>query len=647
MDFKLSTYQENILDVVKTTNKNILVDAKAGSGKTSTLILISEAIQNQGKKCLFLAFNKHIVEELKGKMNTTDCAIKTIHSLGYSYLRSFLYRQHNQNYKLELDEGKLRDIVKVKFEEDGYQQSVIENNTDKTGTDLKDFIRTLISEVCHLINFCRFHMTNYHEQDKVRKLALSCCRTIIEDNIGFDNYPTLVETAIDKLKNDFENPAIVDGVPVYKVDFTDMIYFPVYYRMIPPFSIREYLDYVLVDECQDLSELQQEFLKTLGNNSRFIFVGDEKQAIYGFAGADTKSIFKLTQKYDLEQLPLNICYRCPKKVIQLVQQEVLPTIEYNKERPDIGEIECIERSDIVKKISKDDIIITRRNSDLLRLFIDLAVKRKIQVRLLNNDLVNNVTNNLTRIISSYIEKYNKGLNIEKELFIWMAQQGIPKQVLKQKDLDKDVENKIIELMKKRRDKSITKQKHTVDYLVKCMTEYKTQGNYNEKNMETGELDELTAYYYIIESFIEMFKEKVNALTVKDLISFIEDFLSLNENKEVPTLSTIHKMKGGEADNIFIYDYPRFPYCYSNMSEDDNQQEKNLQYVALTRAKKKLYLVLTVPTERELQSEQGLQKVDEMNERVEMLVDNINSLNTRNNIDNYVVNLNDKFNVDEL
>ena len=645
MNFKLSAYQENILNTVKLTDKNILVDAKAGSGKTSTLILISEAIQKQGNKCLFLAFNKHIVEELKGKMDTTDCAVKTIHSLGYSYLRSFLYRQYGQHYKMDLDENKLREIVKHKFEEDGYQQSVIEQNIDKTGTELKDFIRTLISETCHLINFCRFHMTNYHEQDKVRKLALSCCRTIIEENIGFDNYPTLVESVIDKLKNDFENPEIIDGLPTYKVDFTDMIYFPVYYKMIPPWSIREYLDYVLIDECQDLSELQQEFLKTLGNNSRFIFVGDEKQAIYGFAGADTKSIFKLTQRYDLEQLPLNICYRCPKKVIKLVQQEVLPTIEYNKERPDVGEVYCIERSEIIKNLEKNDVIITRRNSDLLRLFIDLSVKKKIQVRLLNKDLVNNVTNTLTRIVNSYIEKYNKGLNIEKELFEWMAEKGIPKQVLKQTNLDKDVEDKIIQLMKDRKNKSITKQKHTVDYLIKCMTEYKTQGNYNQKNMETGELDELTAYYNIIESFIDMFKQKVNALTVKDLITFIENFLSLNENKEVPTLSTIHKMKGGEADNIFIYDYPRFPYKYNNMSEDDQQQEVNLQYVALTRAKKKLYLVLTVPTERELQSENGIERVQEMNERVKTVVDSINISN--NNIDNYINDLNDKFSVEEL
>ena len=105
------------------------------------------------------------------------------------------------------------------------------------------------------------------------------------------------------------------------------------------------------------------------------------------------------------------------------------------------------------------------------------------------------------------------------------------------------------------------------------------------------------------------------------------------------------MKGGEADNIFIYDYPRFPYKYNNMSEDDQQQEVNLQYVALTRAKKKLYLVLTVPTERELQSENGIERVQEMNERVKTVVDSINISN--NNIDNYIEGLNDKFSVEEL
>ena len=645
MNFELSSYQKDILNKVQTTNKNILVDAKAGSGKTSTLILISNEIQKQGKKCLFLAFNKHIVEELKTKIDTTNCEIKTIHGLGYSYLRSFLYRQYRDKYKLELNESKLKDLVKQIIEVDGYYQQIVDSNTDKTGTELKTYIRSLISEVCHLINFCRFHMVNYHKPQYVVDLALTCCRELIEEGTGLENYPELVEKVIDRIKYDFENPEIVDDMPVYKVDFTDMIYFPVYYNMRPPYSIKSYLDYVLVDECQDLSELQQSFLKTLGNDSRFIFVGDEKQAIYGFAGADTKSIFKITQKYDLIQLPLNICYRCPKNIIKLVQLEVLPTIEYNKDRLDEGKLECIERSDIIKKIQPNDIIITRRNADLLRLFTDLTVNKKVQIKLLNKDLVSNIVNNLTRMINWYIDRYNKGLNIEKELYKWMDSKGIPRQFLEQDVLDKDIENKIKELVAIRKNKPITKQKHTVDYLTKCMVEYKLEGNYNE-NKESEGSEELTAYYSIIESFIEMFKEKVNAISVKDLITFINDFLSLNEAKEVPILSTVHKMKGGEADNIFIYDYPRFPYCYGNMSEDDKQQEINLQYVALTRAKKSLYLVLTVPTERELESDHGVERVEQLNTRVKYLVDKVNSGNIQDAKPHLNIN-NDKFNVPEI
>ena len=57
------------------------------------------------------------------------------------------------------------------------------------------------------------------------------------------------------------------------------------------------------------------------------------------------------------------------------------------------------------------------------------------------------------------------------------------------------------------------------------------------------------------------------------------------------------MKGGEADNVYIFDYPLFPYKMGgNMSEDDEQQERNLKYVAVTRAKKNLYLVRCEPTD---------------------------------------------------
>ena len=71
--FEPSKYQKAILDYIENETGNLLVDAKAGAGKTSTLILIADKIIEQNKKCLFLAFNKSIVEELKGRIVSDNC----------------------------------------------------------------------------------------------------------------------------------------------------------------------------------------------------------------------------------------------------------------------------------------------------------------------------------------------------------------------------------------------------------------------------------------------------------------------------------------------------------------------------------------------------------------------------------------------
>ena len=79
--------------------------------------------------------------------------------------------------------------------------------------------------------------------------------------------------------------------------------------------------------------------------------------------------------------------------------------------------------------------------------------------------------------------------------------------------------------------------------------------------------------------------------IEDFKKYIKDFLSGSMYDTVPIISSVHSMKGGEADNVYIYDYPLFPYQIGNMTDDDFQQEKNLKYVAITRAKKNLYLIL--------------------------------------------------------
>ena len=123
-----------------------------------------------------------------------------------------------------------------------------------------------------------------------------------------------------------------------------------------------------------------------------------------------------------------------------------------------------------------------------------------------------------------------------------------------------------------------------------MTEYKEDGAYN-----FDEDNALTEYFDIIIEFLENYKSQHSSILVKDFIDYMDDFLNASLNKyNVPIISSVHSMKGGEADTVYIFDYPRFPYMWKDMTKEDEQQEANLQYVAITRAKKNLYLILCDP-----------------------------------------------------
>ena len=598
LDYEPSEYQKKILEAIENSNDNLLIEAKAGSGKTSTLIMIADLIKNQGKNCLFVAFNKSIVTELQTKIFSSHCQINTLHSLGLSFLRSFLYKKHKENYELNVDttEEQLKGWVDELFSKI-LLESFTEANKELNPTELKDLLYEVKTDIRNLINYCRLYNINYHDSIEVYKLANRLCYSLREaEEIGVNDYPQIIELCIDKIKEQFMNPELTsDGKFYYNITYTDMIYFPCLYDMYPPYKLRDYLDYVMIDELQDLSVLQQKFIKLCClNNTRVIGVGDRNQSIYAFAGADVHSIDNFKKNFTLRELPLNICYRCPKRIITLAQQ-LVPSIEYNKKRPDAGVVNFIYPKEIGKYLKPGDIIIGRRNKDLVRLYKKLVLDEKIQVKFKNVEMVNSIVKEIIKNVNEYKKRYNKGLNIQTKLREFAKEYDI--------DLDKpDIMDKLSDsekdlLSAKSKDliklnlasKTISKSNLTIDYLIKCMEEYKDEGFYNYA-MEGEEEYQLVEYYDVIMSLIEYFISiKGTNLLFTDFKDFIEDFLKGNLEKRVPILSSVHMMKGSEADNVFIYDYPRFPYTYSSQTEDTRQQEYNLQYVAITRAKRKLFL----------------------------------------------------------
>lgn len=590
--FKISSYQQKILDSIDSTSDNLLIDAKAGSGKTSTLLLIADSIVKQHKKCLFLAFNKSIVTELEQKILSFNCSVRTLHSLGFLFVRNYLDKKYPNNYILEKPNPyKVNELVKVLVPKYCGEdiQSVFDQMT-------KDTLPDIIDDFVKLIKYIRLNYIDLNDKNSIDMIRNQKCSYLNNlDQNGLGNYMDVVKDTFTYIDNNILEPTYDESKHKYTftLDYEDMIYLPVKFNMPIPRSIESYLNYILVDESQDLNVLQQHLIKMLNNNTRYIFVGDRKQAIYGFAGADTHSIQTIKQNFNLTELPLNICYRCPRNIIRITQT-IVPDIEYNKDRLDMGNVRLMPRSLLKDYIEPRDMIIARKNKDLLKVFTNLVLKNHVQVKFKNQDLVNSIVKDIKKCILEYIKRYNKHLNVEVLLDKARINAKIPlNKKLRDKAQNKFIDDTYKSLIQQKTaqdiksGKKIVTSSQSLTYLLTCMDEYKSLGECGVPTMDTTEIE----YFDIIYSLITMYNETSKPKEVNSFIDWMKQFLNCANNKDVPVLSSIHQMKGSEADNVYIIDYPQFPYKFDGQSDEELQQESNLQYVALTRAKKTLTLLL--------------------------------------------------------
>jgi superfamily I DNA/RNA helicase len=284
-------------------------------------------------------------------------------------------------------------------------------------------------------------------------------------------------------------------------------------------------EWVLVDEAQDLSKAQKEIvLASVTENGRVVAVGDPNQAIYSFAGADYNSFLDLKKTLSAKSLPLATCYRCPKNHIDLAKT-IVPHITAFKQNK--GEVSVVEYEDMHHYVKEGDLIISRITSPLISLcYFLIANKIKATVR-------------------------GKDIGVGLKSFLFKLK--LPKTF----------------------DKAIFTQKLNSYY-------GKEKANLLKNDME---------------NMADILDEKVNCVRIifdnaQSPITTIKDFEKevdsiFNDNIKGVVLSTVHKAKGLEADNVYILNENMMPY-YRAVTEEDYRQELNLRYVALTRAKENLY-----------------------------------------------------------
>jgi superfamily I DNA/RNA helicase len=375
-----SNYQNAIFDFAQHGQGNAIVEAVAGSGKTTTIV---EAINRIQGSSIFLAFNKSIAEELK----TRGVNARTFHSLTYSPVT----RARMTN---SVETNKLRHLTKQNLSQDD------------------DWIYGQFA--ARLVGLARQVGIGCLEADDE-----SAWYDIIQHHdLELENeraeMPRAVEIARKLLM--WSNASNL-------VDFDDMLYFAVKDGIVLP-----KFDFIFVDEAQDTNAIQRAILrKIMHAHTRIIAVGDPAQAIYGFRGADSNSLNLIAEEFNCTRFPLTVSYRCAKSVVNHARKWV-SHIEPCDDAPE-GEVLDLGYKWDHTAFGIDDLVVCRNTKPLIQLAYRL-LKARVPVSVMGREIGQGLKVLINRMKANGVD------DLELKLEAW-AMREVDKAIAKQLDSKAD------------------------------------------------------------------------------------------------------------------------------------------------------------------------------------------------------------------
>lgn len=512
-----SDQQLAIWDAVSKGNRNLIVRARAGTGKTYTII---ESLKRLGfewrlKKIGFVAFNRAIADELSSRLPSHAEAM-TLHKLGLSLIRS------------------INPTVRI----------------DSKGYKTKDFINEAADELGHKLTFKNYGalvatktavarakgagLFGFEDLDEIETTLAELIATYsIQAPLAGKTFAELVKLVLCKC-----------GEDVSRVDFDDMIWLPIRYAKDPENDNGDLLTgdayhLLMVDEAQDLDPLQIELVTRMAK--RIVAVGDEKQAIYGFRGAgitamdDLKTAMLAKWGEDsVEEHPLTITWRCPKRVVELAKK-LVPDYEAAPDAKD-GVIRHAVYEQLLEEVSPGDMVLCRLNAPNFRLFFRMlraGVRAFIRGRDIGADL--------TRILNRVLEDMRDHSDMDEAVRL----------------LNEAGEEERVKL-ERRRANSVVIQ--TLEDKYDCLVE-------------------------VIQ----------NSKSIQQARNYLETMFDDSDETNAVQLTSVHKAKGLEASRVYVLEPSNMPLNFANQQAWEAEQERNIMYVAFTRAIDELVFVGGRPT----------------------------------------------------
>jgi DNA helicase-2/ATP-dependent DNA helicase PcrA len=463
-----SAYQQAIFrDVAEGVGHTVVV-ARAGSGKTSTIMKALTFVP-PGLSAFMAAFNKSIADELRGRA-PRSVYVSTLHSFGLKACVSAFGR-------LQVDSRRV-DVFCDEIRGTAFGTVPIKRSLAKCVSLAKGCLATTPEEIDCIID--RFQLdtgTTAKERDEfivdVLEIMAMCKK--------------------------------VDG----SIDFDDMVWLPVVHDL----KTLQF-DRVFIDETQDLNPNQISLaLKAVKTTGRICAVGDDRQAIYGFRGADENAVQNVIDRLDAHVLPLSVTYRCAKS-ITAEARTIVPDIEWAPNAEEGQVFRYVPAQLMLNEATPGDFVLSRANSPLIS-------------------------------ICMYFLKAGRRANIQ----------------------GRDIGASLASFVKRSKCCDVSE---FIAYVVEWRTEECKRLVLKNRDTTTAD-DRAETLFALCEG----------ARTVQEVLDRIENLFS-DDGGEKIVLSSTHKAKGLERDRVFVLE--------STYRKRPSVEEDNLYYVAVTRARRSLFLV---------------------------------------------------------
>lgn len=321
--------QEAILTAARDSSTNLIINALAGTGKTSTLKLIERAVKT--RPILYLAFNKKIADEATDEMLSTT-VVRTFNSMGHRIWAA------SQGKNLTFNPKKCVNLLRA----------FINEVPKRDQGPIWDSFWNVVSG-CALAKSLGYVPEGKFPTAK-RLITQADFHARLEE-LPDDLTADLIEAILTRsISSAFEG----------NIDYNDQVYMPaVFGGTFPRFPL------VLVDETQDLNPVNHALLDKLAKQ-RLIAVGDRYQSIYAFRGAVQAGMETVTQKFKCEAYDLSVSFRCPRTIVENARWRV-PHFKWIKEGGHVDTLTELDPSDL----PEDAAVICRNNAPLFGMAIRL------------------------------------------------------------------------------------------------------------------------------------------------------------------------------------------------------------------------------------------------------------------------------------